>query len=170
MTATPLTFRPIELPRDADACIQHRIDSYVVSFGDARRFFEENGADGAKYLAWLAEHSHDPETCVLAYDGDEVVGHIEAVHSPEHRGGYVFLYYVVPSRRRQGLGAQLDDYVTRLFSGRGCKRLALTVSATNANAIRFYEARGWVDAGPRPGRPGERRMERSLAGGDGPNS
>ena len=164
---TAIRFRPIELPADARTCLQHRIDSYVVSFGDAQRFYAENGDDGARYLTWLQERLEDEGTTMMALDGDEVVGQIESMYSAEHEAAHVFLYYVVPARRRQGIGSQLDAYVTRLFRARGCKRLTLHVSRSNEAAIRFYEARGWVDGGPSRRHPDQdRRMERALAPGD----
>jgi hypothetical protein len=46
---------PPPLPAwDRDACVRFRADSYAASFGSAQAFWDENGADGARYLERLA--------------------------------------------------------------------------------------------------------------------
>lgn len=155
-----VTFRPIELPRDGSLCVTHRIDSFVVSYGNADRF--DDGGDGTGYLRWLEKLLVDPGTCALACVGDEVVGQIESVHNHERAVGYVFLYYVTPSWRRKGVGTVLDDYVEGLYRARGCEHLRLAVSETNERALAFYRARGWVDQGPRDVQPSDRVMTKPL--------
>ena len=42
-----ISFKPVDLPRHATECIKFREDSFVVSFGDAKRFYEDDGQGAA---------------------------------------------------------------------------------------------------------------------------
>jgi ribosomal protein S18 acetylase RimI-like enzyme len=148
----PLSFREIDLDRDAEICIQFRADSFVESFGSAERFYRAAG-DGAKdYLEGLrAKNREWPGSCVHAWLDDRIVGQIEARREgTDSSRAHVLLYYLRPELRGLGLGEQLDAYVIRLCRAAGVSAATLRVSPTNSRAMAFYRKQGWHDRGPDP--------------------
>lgn len=77
----------------------------------------------------------------VAVADDEVVGFV-TVHDDE-----VEQVYVDASARGSGAAAALLDHGEKVV-GETYDRAWLAVVAGNARARRFYERRGWVDAGP----------------------
>lgn len=57
---------------------------------------------------------------------------------------------VRPDARRRGIGNALIDAAMEWSRELGTEKIFLEVRASNANAIRFYERRGFVIAGRRP--------------------
>lgn len=57
--------------------------------------------------------------------------------------GEVYALHVEPDSRRRGLGKLLLDDAVRRLKARGFGAAVLWVLRDNANARRFYEARGW---------------------------
>lgn len=51
-----LSAKPVQLNLHKDICISFREDSFVVSFGDAKKFYEEDGKGLGKFLD---EHAMD---------------------------------------------------------------------------------------------------------------
>lgn len=89
---------------------------------------------------------------LLAWDGDTPVGLIAAwkdedddpLLRPEYREqGYVSDLYVVETHRRRGIAGLLVAAAKTAMRERGCRRLCLSVKATNAAALGFYEADGF---------------------------
>lgn len=162
---TKLTFKPIDLAKTLDLVIRFRADSFVVSFGDADRFYEADGKGDERYLGWLQEKiAKDHNSVVHVLDGDTIIGQIEMARLRDDQTvGYVNLYYLRPERRGEGLGAQLDEHAGAYFRSIGLRRARLSVSPANKRAVRFYEKMGWVDLGPRPGHPEVHYMEKVFA-------
>jgi RimJ/RimL family protein N-acetyltransferase len=162
--ASQLDFRPIDLEHHRDIVLQFRADSFVVSFGNADRFYEDDGKGDERYVTWLQEKiASDPNSVVHVFDGDKIVGQIEmARFRNDANVGYVNLYYLTPDRRGDGLGAQLDSHATNYFRSLGLSRARLSVSPTNVRAVRFYEKMGWINLGPREGHPEVNYMEKIL--------
>ena len=77
----------------------------------------------------------------VAVAGDEVIGFV-TVHDDE-----IEQVYVDASARGLGTAALLLDRGEQI-AGESYDRAWLAVVAGNARARRFYERRGWVDAGP----------------------
>ncbi len=159
-----LEFRPIDLASHAERCIEIRRDSFVVSFGDDERFTAFAGEDGSGYLDMLRERMEAfPEGHVHAWLDGEIVGQIETKRiDRDPPKGYVDLYYLIPTHRDRGLGAQLDAYVCDLFRALGADELGLSVSPTNAQAWRFYQKLGWKDLGPRDDGSASNLLEKRL--------
>jgi [ribosomal protein S18]-alanine N-acetyltransferase len=65
--------------------------------------------------------------------------------------GYVVTIDVAPAFRRMGLAGALMDEASRRVVAAGVHRMDLHVYAGNAEAIRFYESRGFVRVGVRRG-------------------
>jgi GNAT superfamily N-acetyltransferase len=160
----PLSFKTIELPQSESFCIQFRVDSYVVSFGDASQFYKECGADGAVYIDWLQKKlSKDPASAVHIWEGGSIIGQMElGVLKDNPQIGNVNLYYLVPDKRGLGYSAYLDAYAIQYLKNRGLSKSRLSVSPTNTRAIRFYEKNGWKDIGPRSTNPLVHWMEKSF--------
>jgi len=148
-----LTFRTIDLSRDAQRCIAFSRDAQVCALGNDQRFVAVNGADGQGYLRWLAGRiAQFPRGHVHAFRGDEIVGQIElivpAAFAPA--SGYVNLFYLVPEQRGARLGDALHDYTLELAREHGARVLRLTVAQRNHPAWRFYERHGWHNLGQKP--------------------
>jgi ribosomal protein S18 acetylase RimI-like enzyme len=157
-------FATIDLERHADLCVAFRRDSFVVSFGDDQRFLEQNGKDGSLYIDWLEQRvASYPAGHVHLWRGSEIVGQIEMVVRPDGTG-YVNLLYLAAPARGRGLGDVLHDYATRLFAREGITVAHLSVSPSNARALRYYEKHGWQDLGPSPRSPEVRLMRWTAPG------
>lgn len=159
-----LRFATIDLERHADVCVAFRRDSFVVSFGDDQRFVEQCGADGSAYLSRMEERiASYPAGHVHLWRGSEIVGQIELRPMPDGTG-YVNLFYLAPGARGSGLGDVLHDYATRLFAREGIATAHLSVSPSNARALRFYARYGWQDVGPSPRGPQGRLLRWTAPG------
>jgi ribosomal protein S18 acetylase RimI-like enzyme len=63
----------------------------------------------------------------------------------------IFAVYVAPSARREGLGRRLvSALVEQARLWHGVRKIKLTVNAENAQALRLYEALGFVAYGREP--------------------
>jgi ribosomal protein S18 acetylase RimI-like enzyme len=62
---------------------------------------------------------------------------------------HVYAMWVAPDARGAGIGRALLDAVVGWARDRGCGRLVLSVTETNAAARRFYEAYGFRETGER---------------------
>ena len=152
-------FEPVDLVRDRDTCVRFRRDSYFCSFGEGEAFDPSSGGV-AGYLERLRERLATlPEGIVHVWRVDAIVGQIEAQIPPALGTGYVNLFYLVPEVRGSGIGDQLHAYVVSLFSRRSVPSARLSVSPTNARALRYYAKHGWRDLGPRPDHPTVHLME-----------
>ena len=158
----PLHFREIDLDRDAEICIQFRIDSFVESFGSAERFLRTAGKDAQDYVQGLRAKNRDwPGSCVHAWLDEQIVGQIEVRREPaDPSRAHVLLYYLRSDLRGRGFGKQLDAYVVGLCRAAGVHTTSLRVSPTNARAMAYYRKQGWHDRGPDTQHPEVHLMER----------
>lgn len=86
------------------------------------------------------------QTYLVAWEGGEPVGHAHVAW----KGGHLDLpevqdMYVVPARRRQGIGTALLREAERLAAERGFDSISLSVGE-GADARRLYEQLGYRDA------------------------
>ncbi len=160
-----LIFRSIDLEAHAELCVHFRRDAFACSFTDGdKRFALESGEHAQGYLNWLSKRINAcPESCVHVFDGQEIIGQIETELRGQEKLGYVYLFYVIPSRRGKGVSDQLHAYVMQLFQAVGVVRAQLSVSPTNQPAIKFYQRHGWQDLGPRPGDTDINLMELAIS-------
>lgn len=155
---TPLRrFVTIDVPRHGQTCIAFRRDLYEMTSGSATAFDKDWGADGERYLDWLAQRVKVlPDGCVMLLEGDRPIGMIEASLHPDGVSGYVSAFYLVPDRRGQGLGELMMEQASAAFLAAGRTRMRLSVAERNQPAIAFYRRLGFEDHGPRPGKDGVR--------------
>lgn len=161
---SPLSFREIDLDRDADVCVHFRAESFVESFGSAERFFRAAGEDAQAYLEGLRLKNREwPGSCVHAWLNDEIVGQIEVRRDRTAASrAHVLLYYLRSDLRGRGFGDQLDAYVLDLCRAAGIHTTSLRVSETNGPAMAYYLKHGWLDRGQDPENPDVRVMERVV--------
>ena len=164
MNIAPLKFVPVDLEMHEDLCVRFCEDAMIQSFGDAKRFHEDDGKGSDRYRIWLRERvAKDPSTVVLVWQADKVVGQVTAgPWKLDQTLGYVNLYYLIPEMRGIGMSRHLEAYAITFLTSLGLKRARLSVSPTNLRAVKFYEKNGWTDIGPRPGHPEVHWMEKSL--------
>lgn len=89
---------------------------------------------------------------LIAWDGGEPVGHAHLAW--EGHGGEPEIQdvFVLPNRRREGIGSLLTAAAERETVRRGHASLGLTVSITNEEARRLYERLGYETTGEEPHR------------------
>jgi ribosomal-protein-alanine N-acetyltransferase len=129
--------------RAADLEAIFRLDQ--ICFGAEFRFDRES----MKHFA----EARNAVALVAETDGGRVAGflivHVERVSGL--RVGYVVTIDVAPEFRRMGLAGALMDEASRRVAAAGVHRMELHVYAGNAEAIRFYESRGYVRVGVQRG-------------------
>ena len=82
-------------------------------------------------------------------DGTPVGTATGAEYEAEPGIGHLYAMWVAPDARDAGVGRALLDAVEVWARSRGCRRLTLTVTETNAPARAFYVACGFVEIGDR---------------------
>jgi len=161
-----LTFLPIQLPTNADICLQFTTDAFVCSFGDDSRFLcgTHHYLRPDQYLRWLqSKVSSDPESAVHVWMGSEIIGQMElGAYRHDPTVGYVHLYYLVPHARGKHLSEPLDRYASTYLSRKGYSRAFLSVTKSNERARRYYQKMGWKESGPSPDDPEVVIMEKGL--------
>lgn len=98
----------------------------------------------------IVSEERNPYFCSLMFDGDKLVGLVDAfISTKDSTYGFVSFYYIIPSMRGKGLGKALDEHAYHLLKSLGCNRLGLEVAEVNQNAISFYKRNGWVPSNER---------------------
>jgi GNAT superfamily N-acetyltransferase len=94
-----------------------------------------------------------PGTYLVAWDGEEPVGHVHVAWSGTDLGVPELQdVYVLPERRGEGIGTALTEAAERLAAERGHDRCSLSTSDANHGAIRLYERLGYARADVPPKR------------------
>ena len=83
----------------------------------------------------------NPETCLVALDGDIVTGTILCGH--DGRRGYIYHTVVCPEYRNQGIGTALINAAVSALKDEGITRVCLNVMESNEAGKRFWQNRGW---------------------------
>jgi GNAT superfamily N-acetyltransferase len=112
---------------------------------------EESSASEDVWRDWAAGRWQRGTAAVfLAEDAGRAVGTATgAAYDVAPGEAHVYAMWVAPDARVAGVGRALLDAVARWARERGCGRLALTVTDTNAPARDFYDACGFVEMGDR---------------------
>jgi GNAT superfamily N-acetyltransferase len=93
------------------------------------------------------------QTYVVAWDGDEPIGHAHVAWTGTELGvPEVQDVFVVEQRRRRGVATALMAHAEALAAGRGHDRVSIGHSLDNEAARRLYEGLGYRNSGvpPRP--------------------
>lgn len=85
----------------------------------------------------------DPDLFLVAELNDEIIGTV--IGGYDGRRGMIYHLAVRETAREQGVGALLLNEVEKRLQAKGCIKCYLLVFAENANAIQFYENRGWYE-------------------------
>jgi ribosomal protein S18 acetylase RimI-like enzyme len=122
-------------------------DSFSPLAEDVAREADDYWQRGARLFA------SGPAALLVAEREGRAVGLISATAAGET--GYIGAMWLEPAARGAGLGRALLDAACAALRARGCARLALTVTETNAPAIALYQRAGFALTGEsKPLRPG----------------
>jgi ribosomal protein S18 acetylase RimI-like enzyme len=158
-----LEFRPVNLDRHADLCVSVAEDMELCSFGSAMQLHGEDGLGAERYIQRMRDKlSADPESCLHVWQDDEIVGQLNLGRFIDPSIGYIHVFYVAPAWRGKGVANEMEEFAARWFVVRGLASARLSVSPTNARAMRFYVRRGWRDFGPRADKPTLHNMEKMF--------
>ena len=164
ISMTNILIKPVQLSLHKKTCILFREDSFVVSFGDAKKFYEEDGKGDERYIEWLEEKIlKDPLTVLHVWQDNKIIGQIEmGARLEDPLCGYINLYYLIASKRGVGLGKTLDQHAMDYFKSKKMEKVRLSVSPTNLQAVSYYKKMSWIDLGPRVGHPEVHMMEKII--------
>lgn len=90
----------------------------------------------------------DPELFLVAELDGKLIGTV--IGGFDGRRGFIYHLAVDASHRGRGLGGRLMDEVESRLRAKGCRRCYLMVTPDNAEAMRYYEKRGWQLMDVRP--------------------
>lgn len=116
----------------ADMCSREYIERIIAEFYNEERVLKEIAETGREWGGWF----------VAGEDG-RVVGAGGGGMTGE-RTGELFVLYVDPDRRNEGIGTLLLDAITRQQKDLGATEQWVSVFKGNRKGIPFYEARGFV--------------------------
>jgi GNAT superfamily N-acetyltransferase len=99
-------------------------------------------------LSRLCQQIDEGSTYLVAWDGDQPVGHAHIAWEGTHLGlPEIQDVFVLPERRRRGIAAQLTHAAEEEARARGWDSISLSVSQEgNVAARRLYSKLGYVDA------------------------
>src|SRR5438445_7253013 len=100
----------------------------------------------------LCQHQEEGSTYLIAWDGEEPVGHAHIAWAGTRLGlPEIQDVFVLPEERRRGIATQLADAAEQAVRARGWSSVSLSVSEEgNAEARLLYERLGYRDAGIDP--------------------
>ncbi len=84
----------------------------------------------------------DPDLFLVAELDGQMIGTV--IGGFDGRRGFIYHLAVDRSYRAQGVGGRLMDEVEARLRAKGCRRCYLFVTPDNAEAMRYYEKRGWT--------------------------
>ena len=114
------------------------IERIIAAFYNEERVLKEVTETGREWGGWF-----------VALEDGRVVGAGGGGMTGE-RTGEVFVLYVSPERRNEGIGTRLLDAITRQQKALGATEQWVSVTKGNMKGIPFYEARGFVFHYERP--------------------
>ena len=101
------------------------------------------------FVERVADILSDVGQKVLVYDSGVIEAYavirkieVDTPDKPPRRVCFIDQFFVLESRRRQGIGTELFEAVKAFGREKGCTSVQLGVSAGNAGAVEFYEKMG----------------------------
>jgi GNAT superfamily N-acetyltransferase len=103
-------------------------------------------------LSRLRQPAEEGSTYLIAWEGDQPVGHAHIAWSGTHLAlPEIQDVFVLAERRRRGIASELTRAAEAEARRRGWDRISLSVSQDgNPHARQLYEKLGYVDAGLEP--------------------
>ena len=89
----------------------------------------------------LKKLTRDPDLFLVAEQNGEIAGAV--LGGFDGRRGIMYHLAVSENNRSRGIGAMLMAELENRLKQKGCLKYYLLVTRDNADAIRFYEKRGW---------------------------
>jgi ribosomal protein S18 acetylase RimI-like enzyme len=136
--------RPFDFAADADAVCAFQEETYTLNFPD----FRYTEAFAMAFRHDLRRASLDPNHAIFVLDEGRVIGFLWLVICENswtrERYGYINNLYLLPERRGMGLARELMNQSDEVFRSRRIRRVRLTVTAANADAVHLYEECGYA--------------------------
>ena len=138
-----LRFRPLDMEREARIYHDARREAWINIHGTLEQFDGEGFVRDA-----LAQWRYDRRAVTAAFLGEELAGLIQMdLRRDAEKGvGYIPFFYMMPGRRKQGLGVQLLGEAVSVYRPLGRKYLRLRCAPDNYVAQRFYRRYGFCKA------------------------
>lgn len=136
----PARLEPLDPHAESELYARCYAATWMQSHGDLA------GYSPVIYQRTAEAHARiDPRCVMKLWQGDEFAGVVELdpERGSDEGAGWVSLVYVEPALRSRRLGVQLIGHASSFFRRRGRTSLRLHVSATNTDAIAFYETVGF---------------------------
>lgn len=96
---------------------------------------DEAGEEDREKKLDLSPHPLSPVACLWVGNAVDQIG--------GSRHAHIFLLYVVPEHRRQGIGTALMKYVENWATQRGDRQIGLQVFQSNQAALNLYDQLGY---------------------------
>ncbi|MGE4132785.1 MAG: hypothetical protein AB7F86_14165 [Bdellovibrionales bacterium] len=81
MEVGSLSFLPANMDLHEEICVRFTEETFVESFGNAKRFHEEDGQGEVRYRQWLRDRlKNDPVSVVMVLRQSAIVGMITLGH------------------------------------------------------------------------------------------
>lgn len=138
-----LRFEPIRFPEDSALYDRCYADAWATAHGSTR------GYTARYYLRNARTHARTPDAVMKLLSGDQVVGliDIDPNRALEEGCGWISFFYLMPTCRGQGWGAQLLGHALWFCETHGRTALRLHVAEDNTHARGFYEHFGFREIG-----------------------
>ena len=142
-TGARIALRSFDFAHDADAICAFQQETYRVNFPD----FDFTPEFDQAFRHDLRRASLDTAHEMFVLDEGELVGFLWLVVCENtwtsERYGYINNIFVSPRLRGQGLAGELMAQSDAFFRNRRIRRVRLTVTASNQEAVRLYERAGY---------------------------
>jgi ribosomal protein S18 acetylase RimI-like enzyme len=89
-----------------------------------------------------AKLTRDPQLFLVAEDGETLVGVVLGTY--DGRRGWILRLAVDPAHRRRGVASRLIEELETRFGAIGCPRVNLLVMPEDVEALRFWQALGYL--------------------------
>lgn len=137
MKQSVFTLEPIRLEQDLDICLQFHQQAHGQRF---------SSQDDWQWLHQMATRYADGFRLIC--QDDVQIGLLEYSCSFElpngHQGCYIWLMYLTPEFRNQGIGSAILELIEARSMQQQCTEMRLCCSRTNPDAIDFYQAHQWL--------------------------
>ncbi len=103
--------------------------------------------DDQRFLQSMLRRQGEPDRWLTLFmQGDQAVGfaHFKIDKDERPGSGYILEFYIIPERRRRGLGRECLSLITSTLTVAGCKSVWL---ASQSTAESFWRACGFYETG-----------------------